>query len=111
MFFAFDQNNSGGSFDGDYYVIIIEADTAEEANNRATTETDIYFDGVYNGYDCSCCGDRWNEAWQEDGDEVPSLYGRPIEEYVKDNPHGMWGLSALVLYKDGRKEVHKDANS
>ena len=32
-----------------------------EANTKAC-DIGIYFDGVANGADCECCGDRWRES-------------------------------------------------
>jgi len=62
--YEFRQNNSGGSFaiDNDVTVhVLIQADSTLEANCKAR-DIGIYFDGVSNGQDCECCGDRWYEA-------------------------------------------------
>lgn len=88
-FFEFRQNNSGGSFvidenAGISVVVIIEADTAKDANECAES-IGLYFDGCEKGRDCDCCGDRWFEAglWGGiDGDPVPSYYGAPITDYT-----------------------------
>ena len=79
MFYTFRQNNSGGFFSGPQFVII-EADSAEEANAIAE-ENDIYFHGVSRGLDCSCCGDRWYPVYEGDGDNEPLIYGEPAEKY------------------------------
>ena len=76
MWFEYDQNNSGGSFDIDREKGIgprvwIEAPTLNVANARAE-DIGIYFDGVADGIDCPCCGSRWSEPWQE-GVEVPNI--------------------------------------
>ena len=100
MFFTFNQNNSGGFWIGSKYVII-EADNAVEANEIATTAegSPIYFHGVSLGRDCSCCGDRWYPAFENDkGDPVPSIWGEPIEN--TENP--------LVIYKP--KVLSQDSN-
>lgn len=73
MFFLYDQNNSGGSFDIDDEKGIgpsvwIEANDKRQANARATEELGIYFCGVEAGIDCECCGDRWSSPWSEDGE-------------------------------------------
>ena len=119
-FFQFKQNNSGGSFmhdekSGIGYAVIIEAENAPLANHFAE-EIGLYFDGVRDGRDCGCCGDRWSEAWKEDGDTVPSIYSQPVEEAAKIDPKASWsswwGLPIYVHYRDGRvvKHVHeKDA--
>ena len=54
MYFTFDQNNSGGSYERNEDVleyVIIEAVTALEANCKAE-EIGIYFDGCSSGLDC-----------------------------------------------------------
>jgi len=89
MFYEFHQNNSGGFFledavDGIGPYVIIEAGSAEEANDRAE-RIGLYFDsydedGNYSR-DCECCGSRWSEAWGS-GSESPSVYGRLIVDGV-----------------------------
>jgi hypothetical protein len=75
MFFTYHQNNSGGSFVGPQFVII-EADSASEANYIAENHPDspIYFDGCEAERDCKCCGDRWYRTY-DDGTEKPQIYG------------------------------------
>jgi hypothetical protein len=78
-FFEYHQNNSYGSFtvtDAISEFVIIEAANSKEADQKAET-LGIYFDG---GGDCPCCGDRWRRA-DADGDDVPSLYGEPVEKF------------------------------
>ena len=61
MFYEYNQNNSGGSFDVDKEVchrVYIEADNKDDAYFIAQSKG-IYFDGVSSGRDCGCCGDRW----------------------------------------------------
>jgi hypothetical protein len=82
-FFHFSQNNPGGEFhvnDQLAHHVVIEAIDRRDANRRAE-RVGIYFDGVESERDCSYCGDRWREQWEnEEGNEVPSLYGTPIHE-------------------------------
>jgi hypothetical protein len=73
-FYTFRQNNSGGVWSGSEYVII-EADSADEANMTAL-DHDVYFDGVHGGSDCPCCGDRWCEVDDDDATEKPEIYGK-----------------------------------
>ncbi|GAA1064693.1 DUF7296 family protein [Streptomyces asiaticus] len=108
MFFTFNQNNSGGGFDFDEArgiteYVIVEADTADEANERAES-IGLYFDG---DGDCPCCGDRWYAQWSNDrGREVPSIYDEPVEtataliKWMGDNP------DVFVHYADGRVAAH-----
>lgn len=103
-FYEYNQNNSGGGFDFDAdrgitHYVIIEAGSADEANERAEL-VGLYFDGEG---DCECCGNRWSEAWESEGDDVPSIYGTPIQDYDfeyrwmgADNPE------AFVHFADGR---------
>ena len=85
MFYTFNQNDSGDSFhfnegSGITHFVIIEATDLAHAMARAS-EIGLYFDGVRNGIDCACCGDRWSEPWKDDGEDVPLVYGEPPEEY------------------------------
>lgn len=108
MFYNYHQNNSGGSFviDKDVSVnVIIEADSPEEADQKAK-DIGIYFDGCDKGFDCPCCGDRWYPAYGK-GDELPSIYGKPIQEYA-DSERIAWegnAPCAYVYYADGRKQA------
>jgi hypothetical protein len=103
MFYHYDQNNSGGSFvvnDNVTYNVIIEADSADEADERAK-EIGIYFDDDYD-IDCECCGTRWDSAWPDVGEETPMVYDKPVEdvdEYWAKDGEPM----AYVYYKDGTK--------
>lgn len=111
MFYLYDQNNSGGGFDVNddvTYNVIIEADSADEADRKAE-DVGIYFDGTDDGGpDCPCCGDRWSRAWSNEGDERPEIYGKPVEEHdeywAKDDEP--W---AYVYYKDGTKRSYTRA--
>ena len=102
MFYEYNQNNSGGGFDVNdnvTYSVIIEADSADEADRKAE-EIGIYFDDDYD-IDCECCGTRWSRAWG-DGEETPSIFGNPVEDHEE-----YWSKDgqpyAYVYYKDGTK--------
>ena len=112
-FYTFSQNNSGGSFvnsdlKGISEYVIIEALNAESANNIAE-EIGIYFDGCDDGRDCSCCGDRWYSTDNNDGEEVPSIYGEPLENMEKSG----YRNNCFVHYLDGtfKKIEFKDKNN
>lgn len=63
-FYEFNQNNTGGSFVVDdklCHKIIIEANSEKEAIAKAEV-LGCYWDGVSEGYDCPCCGDRWYDS-------------------------------------------------
>lgn len=107
MFYNFRQNNTGGAFalDEDRGIsvnVIVEADSTEEANERAQ-RIGVYFNGCDDGSDCPCCGDRWYEAWGNEGEPVPSIYGKPLIEASNDYPWMGGGPEAYVHLKDGRK--------
>jgi hypothetical protein len=106
-YFAFHQNNSGGSFvrdDNVAEVVIIEAKNADEANLRAE-EVGIYFDGCDKDWDCPCCGDRWYRQWGDEGSEVPSVYGQTdLHAYV--NGEDNWFDKCVYVYHaNGNKDV------
>lgn len=102
MFFTFNQNNSGGKTVHDSNVsdyVIIEANDYKEANYLAQ-RIGIYFDGCASGIDCSCCGDRWSEAWNDDGDEEPMIYNesvKTIDSYFRG--------TVKIHYKSGEIET------
>lgn len=95
MFFTFHQNNSGGHFhidekSGIGTVVIVEADSVDEANSRAE-EIGLYFDGAG---DCECCGQRWYSAYDE-GEASPQVYGEDVvfsEESASSFVHFKSGL-------------------
>jgi hypothetical protein len=85
-FYTYRQNNSGGFFRGPT-TVIVEADSAAEANDIAENSEHVYFDGCATddegndiGRDCSCCGDRWSRAYEGDGTDTPQIYGEPAVE-------------------------------
>jgi hypothetical protein len=102
MFYTFNQNNSGGEFLIDNrvsHIVIIEADSAEQANDRAMLWAGIYFNGCLKGIDCDCCGDRWGEIFPGEGNESPTIYGKPAAQY-----DDMWADYFVVYYeKDNGK--------
>ena len=97
MFYTYSQNNSGGSFRGPAIYVIVEADSATQADYRAQHEAGIYFNGVQSGHDCGCCGDRWYPQWEK-GDEVPSIYGQPVSEKKDDPFRRDWAKIDKVSY-------------
>lgn len=114
MFYEFRQNNSGGSFHFDHnrgisVLVVIEAQDLREAVYRAE-RLGLYFDGVEDGLDCECCGDRWYAPWKDEGSEVPSQYGQPLKDGFA-TANGGWGgwaekgkPEAYIHYLDGQVE-------
>lgn len=84
--FHYDQNNSGGSFGGPAINVWVEARSAEEAN------------GIAEGHDCECCGDRWHSAYGEGKDKPEPQSPYAMNWSTKKIPH------ALLVYLDGRRE-------
>lgn len=87
------QNNSGGSHEYDAsrgisVDVYVEADSADEANERAL-EIGLYFDGVDGGRDCDCCGNRWyEETYAQDDDFEPPTEDEAllIDENARSTP-------------------------
>lgn len=104
-FFDYRQNNSGGSFLSDHVrgislTVIVEAEDAEQANERAEM-IGLYFGGAG---DCSCCGDRWypkSSQWDK-GDEVPSVYGTPVEQEVPER----WDFAVEDIGGKGKAQIY-----
>ena len=88
MFYEFYQNNSYGYYLDPAEIVIVEAESAEEANSIAL-ENGIYFCGVRAGKDCSCCGDRWSQVYE----------GNKIEE--ADFPVSNDRKQVLIIRKKG----------
>lgn len=100
--YNFSQNNSGGRFDIDDEIGIgpqvwIEADDENRAVQKALS-LGVYFNGVHDGMDCPCCGDRWHYPW--DGHNKPSI------NYMFDF---MWHNKVYLQHKNGTIErITKD---
>ena len=100
MFFTLDQTNSGGFFTGPARFVIVEADTAAEANHRAK-KVGVYFDGMRRGIDCRDCGDRWLRTKEQDATVEPTIYGDPLAEAWVSQDDGV-RPNVLVVYADGQ---------
>lgn len=82
-FYEFSQNNSGGSFVVDDKVchrLFVEAESEDEANSIAEN-LGCYWNGVDEGSDCPCCGDRWYSGYPIDL-ESRSSRNWPFEMFV-----------------------------
>lgn len=100
-FFIWNQNNSGGHFvvDDDLtWRVVIEEETYDLAEYKALT-LGVYYDGVADDRDCSCCGDRWYEGEElEWGDQTLEEH---LQEYADD--YGWESPSVIIHYLDGTK--------
>ena len=96
------QNNSGGSFVVDdklCHRLFIEAESWEEAMDKAE-DLGCYWDGVDEGSDCQCCGDRWYRSGDlVDPENINSKYGGyGISEWLTD-PKSLNGDAAINQIK------------
>lgn len=114
MFFTYNQNNSGGDFvidaqRGISTFVIVEADDDVEADEKAE-KIGLYWDGVAEGRDCECCGDRWNRQWSG-GTNVPMVYDKSVEDGFYRNGYFFTdrkNAAGYIHYKDGLvKEVYE----
>lgn len=107
-FFTYNQNNSGGFFVinkekgiGEY--VIVEAMNLNDADARAEA-IGLYFNGVEDGMDCGCCGDRWYSPY-DDGSEEPLIYDRTPEDY-KNGDNWSKNKTIAVHYLDGEVKCY-----
>ena len=68
-YFKFRQNNSFGHFVGTP-LVFVQADNAADANSIAQ-DHGVYFNGVVDGVDCDCCGDRWYPVQDDAAQDAP----------------------------------------
>jgi len=101
-FYMWDQNNSGGSFvvnENLSHRVVIEAKNKEEAESKASY-FGIYYDGVEEGIDCKCCGDRWYKDYYElDCEGMDTYLQNLADEYGWEDP------DIIVHYLDGTKKT------
>ena len=116
FWYTYDQNNSGGTFtyDEGFGVstkVLIQARDYREAN-RIAQGIGLYFGG---DGDCSCCGSRWYEKWDNTGcTDEPMIYGVPIAEYVPDRFNRKWmdegQFEYFAHYLDGTIVGYRDTD-
>jgi hypothetical protein len=99
--YRFMQNNSGGKFKAPALTLYVEAESAVKANREAT-EHGVYYDGVDNGLDCACCGDRWRKVDEFDAVAKVDDDHYPIDHrWARENKVGLYAIARA----DGRLEV------
>lgn len=95
------QNNSGGWFYRNEDVreyVLIQAISPEDAEAKAESIV-----GDYDAY-CECCGARWSVWFTEsDGEDVPAIWGTPIDEMDDD----IFRHDAVLYYYDGTRRYYK----
>lgn len=87
MFYCYRQHNSGKHWVINENVtinVIIEANSTEDADNKAK-KLGIYFNGVNQGVDCSCCGDRWDDSEGYSATTRPDSFIRSAAHYDQNN--------------------------
>lgn len=128
MFYEFSQNNSGGSFvvnESLTHRLFIEADNVIEAQYKAE-QLGCYWNGVEDGMDCECCGDRWYlqddsvnienintqwggqevSFWVSNGNKKGVVNSRMIIDKLKTMyPGGTWLREPIVGNKYGSVRV------
>ena len=91
MYYEFNQNNTGGSFEVNdklTHRVIVQADSEDEAYSIAES-MGVYFNGVDKGLDCECCGDRWYGCDEINIEEINkkgytlSVYSTKIDDWHK----------------------------
>ena len=102
QFYTYRQNNSGGYWEnepdkGIGHYVIIEALNSKDADDRAEN-IGIEFDTG-----CSCCGSRWSESWNDDGTDIPEIYGEDPRKMFKDS-YSKGNTLIFVHYFDGHFE-------
>lgn len=100
MFYLFVQNNSGDYFHNDAeggigVNVAFEANSEEEAIERAKNV--IYFDGVSEGIDCECCGDRWSAYTWEEAETVEELNKQKYKSFYEDSTMYVHMLDGTIL--------------
>lgn len=105
-FYEYTQNNSGGHFEVSEKLchrLFIEADSYSESESIAE-DLGVYFNGVDDGFDCGCCGDRWYSGDEVDLSEI-NENGYEVSVYD--------GLGdAEKVWRDGygAYEIHTEPN-
>jgi hypothetical protein len=80
------------------HFVIIEADSITEAEVKAH-RLGIYFNGVENGTDCQCCGDRWYES--DSPTNYPRVYGQSVTDLPYKDMFFPPGDSIVIHFADG----------
>ena len=88
MFYLFVQSSSGGYYrhaagEGIGINVAFEANSEDEAIERAKDV--IYFNGVEDGYDCPCCGDRWLAYTWAEAETIEELNKRKYNGLFDDD--------------------------
>lgn len=97
--YVYDQLNSGGyfkeirkSYKDDMFILPVKRNSPvyNDYSNIAVADkeiipSEVYFDGVEEGIDCPCCGDRWSRLNEWDLKEKIYIYENE-DEFRKSKP-------------------------
>jgi len=95
MIYNFDQNNSGGYYVKPAQNIIVKDARDEKHAIEIALAAGMYFDGVADGTDCDCCGDRWVPMAQE-YDSVELAVADANRSFIDDH----WDIPKYVIVDD-----------
>jgi hypothetical protein len=112
-FYEITQNNSGGSFVTDdklCHRMFIEAESYKEAVRKAE-DMGCYWDGVEDGMDCPCCGDRWYRPDEVNFAGIVKKYGGyPVSKFIynmDDATSVLKGIYEGLEWHEEPKEIEK----
>jgi hypothetical protein len=84
--YEYSQNNTFGRFEGSTRVYV-EAESISAANAIATNKFGVYFNGVAEGRDCDCCGDRWYSPY-----ELSLSVLKESFKFCEEKDNGAWPI-------------------
>lgn len=62
--------------------------------NKKVVPKEVYFDGVEEGFDCPCCGDRWSRLYDWDTKEKIYIYEN-LDEFERSE-HKRFGYYVIL---------------
>jgi hypothetical protein len=108
-FYTYVQNNSWGIFAAPAGVLVVEAENLEAADKRAE-ELGVYFNGLFNGTDCCCCGSRWQRP-ELGFDDIRILemdleqYCQNINYYYRSRRCRTFKIPTILIYYNDQRKV------
>lgn len=109
-FYLFEQSNSYGVYQPPAVYVLIEAVSARNAEYIAADQLGLYFNGVDEGIDCPCCGDRWYSPEEFDNLVTPIWnkklqLSRNNDLSCEKNQENEAGTYYYIRYKDGSSKI------
>ena len=85
--------------------VIVEANSKEEADNKAES-IGLYWNGVDEGHDCKCCGNRWPNCYI-DVNDTPHVWDQDVSTSYTTNYIWMKNKEEVFIhYLDGKVNGH-----